>query len=70
MDAYFPGRFVNQTDLEAHDGVGAGKYTIGELKLWRTILAEGVFPRTNSRHLPFRGSMGLAGAVVAAIRRA
>lgn len=30
MDAYFPGRYVHQTDLETADGVGAGKYTIGE----------------------------------------
>jgi len=29
MDAYFPKTFVDQTDLEKHDGVSAGKYTIG-----------------------------------------
>lgn len=29
MDVYFPSTYVNQTDLEAFDGVSAGKYTIG-----------------------------------------
>ncbi|KAA0159329.1 hypothetical protein FNF31_04917 [Cafeteria roenbergensis] len=29
MDAYFPGRYVSQDDLEQADGVSSGKYTIG-----------------------------------------
>lgn len=29
IDMYFPKQFVSQTDLEAFDGVSAGKYTIG-----------------------------------------
>lgn len=29
MDTYFPKNFVQQTDLEAFDGVSEGKYTIG-----------------------------------------
>lgn len=38
MDAYFPGRYVSQGDLEQADGVGAGKYTIGEAKLHATVV--------------------------------
>lgn len=38
MDAYFPGRYVSQGDLEQADGVGAGKYTIGEAKLAPTVV--------------------------------
>ncbi|KAJ1719090.1 3-hydroxy-3-methylglutaryl coenzyme A synthase [Coemansia erecta] len=29
IDVYFPSRYVDQTELEQHDGVSAGKYTIG-----------------------------------------
>jgi len=29
IEAYFPHRYVEQTELEAHDGVSAGKYTAG-----------------------------------------
>ncbi|KEQ75119.1 hydroxymethylglutaryl-CoA synthase [Aureobasidium namibiae CBS 147.97] len=29
IEVYFPPKFVDQTDLEAHDGISAGKYTIG-----------------------------------------
>ena len=29
MEIYFPQTYVDQTDLEAHDGVSKGKYTIG-----------------------------------------
>jgi len=29
MDIYFPHQYVDQAELEAHDGVSAGKYTIG-----------------------------------------
>jgi len=29
MDIYFPSTFVDQAELEQHDGVSAGKYTIG-----------------------------------------
>lgn len=29
MEAYVPSRFVSQTELEAADGVGHGKYTVG-----------------------------------------
>jgi len=29
MDMYFPAQYVDQAELEAHDGVSAGKYTIG-----------------------------------------
>jgi len=29
MEIYFPSQYVDQTELEAHDGVSAGKYTIG-----------------------------------------
>ncbi|KAJ2776329.1 3-hydroxy-3-methylglutaryl coenzyme A synthase [Coemansia javaensis] len=29
LDVYFPSRYVDQTELEQHDGVSAGKYTIG-----------------------------------------
>ncbi|KAJ2804767.1 3-hydroxy-3-methylglutaryl coenzyme A synthase [Coemansia guatemalensis] len=29
IDVYFPSRYVDQAELEQHDGVSAGKYTIG-----------------------------------------
>lgn len=29
VDIYFPAQYVDQTELESHDGVSAGKYTIG-----------------------------------------
>jgi len=29
MEIYFPSQYVDQTELEVHDGVSAGKYTIG-----------------------------------------
>jgi len=29
MDIYFPHQFVDQAELETHDGVSAGKYTVG-----------------------------------------
>ncbi|KAJ2656349.1 3-hydroxy-3-methylglutaryl coenzyme A synthase [Coemansia sp. RSA 1200] len=29
IDVYFPSRYVDQKELEQHDGVSAGKYTIG-----------------------------------------
>ncbi|KAI9473269.1 3-hydroxy-3-methylglutaryl coenzyme A synthase [Coemansia sp. RSA 989] len=29
MDVYFPSRYVDQAELEQHDGVSTGKYTIG-----------------------------------------
>ncbi|KAJ1845554.1 3-hydroxy-3-methylglutaryl coenzyme A synthase, partial [Coemansia sp. RSA 2708] len=29
LDVYFPSRYVDQAELEQHDGVSAGKYTIG-----------------------------------------
>ncbi|KAJ1735964.1 3-hydroxy-3-methylglutaryl coenzyme A synthase [Coemansia biformis] len=29
LDVYFPSRYVDQVELEQHDGVSAGKYTIG-----------------------------------------
>jgi len=29
IDIYFPQRYVDQTELETHDGVSSGKYTIG-----------------------------------------
>ncbi|EDV23014.1 uncharacterized protein TRIADDRAFT_27878 [Trichoplax adhaerens] len=29
IEVYFPNYYVNQAELEAHDGVAAGKYTIG-----------------------------------------
>jgi len=29
MEVYFPSQYVDQTELEAHDGIPAGKYTIG-----------------------------------------
>jgi hydroxymethylglutaryl-CoA synthase len=29
IDSYFPNTYVDQTELEQFDGVGAGKYTIG-----------------------------------------
>ncbi|KAJ2156334.1 3-hydroxy-3-methylglutaryl coenzyme A synthase [Coemansia sp. RSA 552] len=29
IDVYFPSRYVDQVELEQHDGVSAGKYTIG-----------------------------------------
>lgn len=29
LDVYFPSTYVSQADLEAHDGVAAGKYTVG-----------------------------------------
>ena len=29
MDIYFPAQFVEQSELETHDGVSAGKYTVG-----------------------------------------
>jgi hydroxymethylglutaryl-CoA synthase len=29
LDVYFPSTYVSQTELEAHDGVAAGKYTVG-----------------------------------------
>jgi len=29
LDIYFPAQFVDQSELESHDGVSAGKYTIG-----------------------------------------
>jgi len=29
MEVYFPSQYVDQTELETHDGVSAGKYTIG-----------------------------------------
>ncbi|KEQ98166.1 hypothetical protein AUEXF2481DRAFT_471264 [Aureobasidium subglaciale EXF-2481] len=29
IEIYFPSKYVDQTDLEAHDGISAGKYTIG-----------------------------------------
>lgn len=29
MEMYFPNTYVDQTELEEHDGVGKGKYTIG-----------------------------------------
>jgi len=29
IDIYFPQRYVDQTELETHDGVSTGKYTIG-----------------------------------------
>ena len=29
LEVYFPSQCVNQTDLEAFDGAGTGKYTIG-----------------------------------------
>lgn len=29
LEVYFPARYVEQTELEAYDGVAAGKYTIG-----------------------------------------
>ena len=38
MDAYFPGRYVSQDDLEQADGVSSGKYTIGEAKPPPTVV--------------------------------
>ncbi|EZA55851.1 hypothetical protein DMN91_011889 [Ooceraea biroi] len=29
LEVYFPAQYVEQTELEAHDGVSAGKYTLG-----------------------------------------
>jgi len=29
MEVYFPAQYVDQTELEAHDGISAGKYTLG-----------------------------------------
>ncbi|KAJ1885408.1 Hydroxymethylglutaryl-CoA synthase, cytoplasmic, partial [Kickxella alabastrina] len=29
IDVYFPSRYVEQSELEQHDGVSSGKYTIG-----------------------------------------
>lgn len=29
LEPYFPSQYVDQTELEAFDGVSAGKYTVG-----------------------------------------